>query len=85
MKIIVRFFISWHIYGEKYEHVSINWYVFTNWYVYISSIKNKNKEKWLENDNKNDKKRTLPYIQELSEKIRSASKKLKINVFFQKF
>ena len=33
---------------------------------YNSSIKNKKKEEWLENYNKNNKKCTHPYIQGLS-------------------
>ena len=36
IKIVVRFFIIWHINGEKYEQVSTNWYVLTKWYIYLN-------------------------------------------------
>ena len=45
--------------------------------IYNNSIKNKRKETWLKNYNKNDKKLTLPYIQRLSERIRSSFKNSK--------
>ena len=51
--------------------------------IYSSWIKDKRKEKWLENYNKNYKNLTLPYIQGLSERIKCALKAFKINVFFK--
>ena len=51
--------------------------------IYNSLIKNKSKEKWLKNYNKNDKKTYNSLHLRASGRIRSALKKFKINVFFK--
>ena len=51
--------------------------------MYNTSIKDKNKKKWLEKYKKTDHKVTLPYIQGLSKKLKSSLKIFNINAYLK--